>query len=184
MSNANSQDSSNPKSPTEDSVESPPHQLAPSVGTLPVNSIVSAGTSLPASVSQEVPLAPKHISMIQKGGLTRREIKKLTREMHLAEAITASTPEYLGWSDQDITFGLDDHPSAVPRPGHAALVVEAQIGGFHMSKVFMDGGSGLNLIFTTTLRAMGIPPEALSPSDTSFYGIIPSGPACSHEKFH
>ena len=51
-----------------------------------------------------------------------------------------------------------------------------------MSKVFMDGGSGLNLIFTTTLRAMGIPPEALSPSDTSFYGIIPSGPACSHGK--
>ena len=125
MSNANSQDSSNPKSLTEDIVESPPRQLAPSVGTLPVNSVVSAGTSLPASVPQEVPLAPKHISMIQKGSLTRREIKKLTREMHLAEAITARAPEYLGWSDQDITFGLDDHPPAVPRPGHAALVVEA-----------------------------------------------------------
>ena len=73
--------------------------------------------------------------MIQKGGFTRREMKKLTREMNLAEATTAITPEYLGWSGQDITFGLGDHPSAVPRPGHAALVVKAQIGGFSMSKV-------------------------------------------------
>ena len=115
--------------------------------------------------------------MIQKGGLIRREMKKLTREMNLAEANTAITSEYLGWSEQDVTFGLDDHPSAVPRPGHAALVVEAQIGGFNMSKVFMDGGSGLNLIFTSTLHAMGISPEALSPSDTAFHGIIPTGPA-------
>ena len=46
-----------------------------------------------------------------------------------------------------------------------------------MSKVFMDGGSGLNLLFANTLRAMGIAPEALSPSDTVFHGIIPTGPA-------
>ena len=115
--------------------------------------------------------------MIQKGGLTRREMKKLTREMSLAEATMVTTPEYLGWSEQDITFGLDDHPPAVPRPGHAALVVEAQIGGFNMSKVFMDGGSSLNLIFASTLYAMNIPPEVLSPSDTAFYGITPTGPA-------
>ena len=46
-----------------------------------------------------------------------------------------------------------------------------------MSRVFMDGGSGLNLIFASTLCAMDIPPEALSPSDTTFYGITPTGPA-------
>ena len=115
--------------------------------------------------------------MIQKGGLTRREMKKLTREMHMAEAVTASTPEYLRWSDQDITFGLDGHPSAVPRPGHAALVVEAQIGGFHMSKILMDGGSCLNLLFASTLKAMDILLEALSDSDTQFHGIVPTLPA-------
>src|SRR3954454_23294353 len=91
--------------------------------------------------------------------MTRREMKKLTREISLAETITAVVPEYLGWSEQEVTFGLDDHPSAVPRPGHAALVVEAQIGGFNMRKIFMYGGSGLNLLFTNTLRAMGISPK-------------------------
>src|SRR4051794_27494098 len=43
-----------------------------------------------------------------------------------------------------------------------------------MSKVFMDGGSGLNLLFASTLRALGISTGALSASDTAFHGIIPT----------
>ncbi|KAK1645940.1 hypothetical protein QYE76_063745 [Lolium multiflorum] len=35
---------------------------------------------------------------------------------------------------QSISFDGSDHPKAVPRPGHAALVLEAQIGGYNMSK--------------------------------------------------
>jgi hypothetical protein len=65
----------------------------------------------------------------------------------------------------------------IPRPGHAALVVEAQIGGFSMSKVFMDVGSGLNLIFTSTVKNMGITTNMLQQSDTCFHGIIPNLPA-------
>ena len=41
-----------------------------------------------------------------------------------------------------------------------------------MSKVFMDGGSGLNLIFATTLRAMNIYLTNLEATDTSFHGIV------------
>src|SRR3954464_34490 len=115
--------------------------------------------------------------MIQKGGITRREMKKLTRERSLAETTMVVTPEYLGWSEQEVTFGLDDHPSAVPRPGHAALVVEAQIGGFNMGEVFMDGGSGLNLLFARPLKVMGIPPEAFLKTDTQFHGVIQTLPA-------
>ena len=115
--------------------------------------------------------------MIQKTGLSRRDMKKLTREVNLAEATMAITPEYLNWSEQNITFSRTDHPPSVPPPGHAALVVEAQIGEFNMSKVFMDGGSGLNLLFASTLRAMNIATAALSASDTAFHGIIPTEPA-------
>src|SRR4051812_22732597 len=46
-----------------------------------------------------------------------------------------------------------------------------------MTKVFMDGGSGLNLLFASTLRAMGIATGALPASDTAFQGIIPTEPA-------
>ena len=96
--------------------------------------------------------------------------------MYLATTSPSATPEYLNWSEQDISFDREDHPPQVPRPGHSPLVLEAQIGGFDMSKVFMDGGSGLNLIFATTLRAMNISLTNLKATDTSFHGIVPGRP--------
>ena len=82
-------------------------------------------------------------------------------------------PEYLNWSEVPIAFTREDHPPQVPKPGHAALVLDAQIGSYDMSKVFMDGGSGINIIFTETLRRMSIPTTILVHSDTTFHGIIP-----------
>jgi hypothetical protein len=67
----------------------------------------------------------------------------------------------------------------IPKPGHAALVVEVQIGGFKMSKVFMDGGSGLNLIFLDTIKTMGITMRMLEETDTFFHGILPTSPPYS-----
>jgi hypothetical protein len=46
-----------------------------------------------------------------------------------------------------------------------------------MSKVFMDGGSGLNLLFASTMKVMGITTDMLQESDTRFHGIIPTLPA-------
>jgi hypothetical protein len=99
-----------------------------------------------------------------------------------AEVAMVDTPEYIDWSDQSISFSKADHPKAVPRPGHAALVLEAQIGGYNMSKVFMDGGSGLNLLFASTMKAMGLTVDILKESDTGFHGIIPTRPAYSLDK--
>ena len=115
------------------------------------------------------------VPMIQKAHFSKREMKKFTREVNLTEASMAI--EYVNWSEQTISYSRADHPPSVPRPGHTALVLDAQIGGFNMSKVFMDGGSGLNLLFASTLKVMGISVEALHESDTQFHGIIPTLPA-------
>jgi hypothetical protein len=56
------------------------------------------------------------------------------------------------------------------------LVLEAQIGGFTSKKVFMDGGSSLNLIYADTLRKIKIPMENLLPTEMSFHGIVPGKP--------
>jgi hypothetical protein len=56
------------------------------------------------------------------------------------------------------------------------LVLEAQIGGFTSKKVFMDGGSSLNLIYADTLRKIKILLNNLLPTETSFHGIIPGKP--------
>ena len=42
-----------------------------------------------------------------------------------------------------------------------------------MSRVFMDGGSDINLMFASTLAAMRIPLCCLEQSDTTFHGIVP-----------
>jgi hypothetical protein len=53
------------------------------------------------------------------------------------------------------------------------MVLKAQIGGYDIGRVFMDAGSGINLIYARTLRAMCISLESLKPIDCSFHGIVP-----------
>jgi hypothetical protein len=115
--------------------------------------------------------------MIHKTGVSRRKFKKLTQEINFVEVTMVNIPEYIGWSEQSIMFSKAGHPMSVPRPVHAALVLEAQIDGFNMSKVFMDGGSGLNLLFSITMKAMGITANMLQESVTGFHGIILTLPA-------
>jgi hypothetical protein len=55
------------------------------------------------------------------------------------------------------------------------MVLKAQIGGYDIGRVFMDAGSGINLIYIRTLRAMCISLESLKPTDCSFHEIVPGG---------
>ena len=107
------------------------------------------------------------MGIIQKGRPSNRVQKSITRQVNLATHSPPSTTEYLSGSESCITFNKNDHPPQIPRPGHCPLVLEAQIGGFDMSRVFMDGGSGINLIFASTLRAMRIPLTCLEASASS-----------------
>ena len=49
---------------------------------------------------------------------------------------------------------------------------------FQLTKVLMDGGSGLNLIYEETLQKMEIDWNRIEQSSTTFRGIIPSREAC------
>jgi hypothetical protein len=51
--------------------------------------------------------------------------------------------------------------------------LKAQIGGYDIGRLFMDAGSGINLIYARTLKAMSISPTSLKPIDCSFHGIVP-----------
>ena len=46
--------------------------------------------------------------------------------------------------------------------------------GFRLTKVLMDGGSGLNLIYEDTLNKMEIDRSRIEQRSTTFRGIIPS----------
>ena len=45
-----------------------------------------------------------------------------------------------------------------------------------MSRIFMDGGSSINIIFADTLRGMNILTTNLAPSVNTFHGIVPGRP--------
>jgi hypothetical protein len=95
------------------------------------------------------------------------------KEVFHAKHAPPASPKYLNWSEHPIGFDRLDHPPKIPCPGHHALVLEAQIGGFTSKKVFMDGGSSLKLIYADTLRKIKIPMNELLSTETSFHGIIP-----------
>jgi hypothetical protein len=53
------------------------------------------------------------------------------------------------------------------------LVLKAQIGTCDVDRVFMDAGSGINMIYAKTLEAMHISLEFMKPTDCSFHGFVP-----------
>jgi hypothetical protein len=79
------------------------------------------------------------------------EEKSLTRQVNLTVTSPPTTTEYLHWSEQPTEFSRDGHPIIVPRPGNARLVLKAQIRTYDVGRIFMDAGSGINLIYAKTL---------------------------------
>jgi hypothetical protein len=114
-------------------------------------------------------------AMIQPVPKSKKEQKSISRQVNLPISSLPATTEYLKWSDQPVRFSRADHPRKVPRPGHAPMVLKAQIGGYNVGRVFMDAGSGINLIYARTLKAVCISLESLKPTDCSFHGIVPGG---------
>ena len=76
-------------------------------------------------------------------------------------ATEMAVPSFLSWSESSITFDQRDHPSHVARPGRYPLIVDPIVRKKCLTKVLMDGGSGLNILYVDTLNAMRIPRSEL-----------------------
>ena len=94
---------------------------------------------------------------------------KCQHKVRYREACAAelAIPSFLSWSDSPITFDQRDHPSHVARPGRYPLIIDPIIRKKHLTKVLMDGGSGLNILYVDTLDAIHIPPVGAPPSELS-----------------
>jgi hypothetical protein len=58
------------------------------------------------------------------------------------------------------------------------LVLDPVVAEVKLTKVLIDGGSGLNLIFVSILKKMGLDfKDMLVPSKSPFYGIVPGNAA-------
>jgi hypothetical protein len=61
----------------------------------------------------------------------------------------------------------------VPSPGRYPLVVDPVIGNARLTKVLMDGGISLNIIYAETLGLLGIDLSTIRASAAPFHGIVP-----------
>jgi hypothetical protein len=95
------------------------------------------------------------------------------REQHEVLAAEKAPPSFLDWSEDAITFSREDHPNRMPNSGQYPLVVDPVIGNTRFSKVLMDEGSSLNILYAHTLRLLGIGLDQLRPSTTPFHGVAP-----------
>ena len=100
---------------------------------------------------------------------TKRQHKVRYRE---ACAVETAVPSFLNWLESPITFDQRDHPSYVARPGRYPLMVDPIVCKKRLTKVLMDGGSGLNILYVDTLDAMRIPWLELCPVSSPFHGVI------------
>lgn len=91
---------------------------------------------------------------------TNRVRKLRSREVN---AIALATP---------ITFDRADHPTHALFPGRQALIVDPLVNGFRLRNVLMDGGSGLNILYASTLDKMGIPKSGLNTTRMNIHGVV------------
>src|SRR3989337_456748 len=108
--------------------------------------------------------------MIYVTHIPTKERKRALRDIYALEPVASKDSP---WSAYPITFDKHDHPTSIRHGGSAALVLDPIIDGFHLTRVLMDGGSSLNLIYQDTIRKMGIDPSRIKPTNTTFKGVMP-----------
>jgi hypothetical protein len=88
-------------------------------------------------------------------------------------SVEPAVPRPLRWSEVPISFSCNDQWTSFSEPGKFPLVLDLVVAEVRLTKVLIDGGSGLNLIFASTLRKMGLDfKDMLVPSKSPFYGIV------------
>jgi hypothetical protein len=106
------------------------------------------------------------------GGLPTRRSQKATRWDVLNIEPAAPTP--LRWSQVPITFSHTDQWTSFSETGRFPLVLKPVVAGSRLNKVLIDGGSGLNVLFTKTLKKMKLDiTHMLTKSTLPFYSIVP-----------
>src|SRR3954464_7379330 len=85
------------------------------------------------------------------------------------------------WPEQQITWSTEDHPKIMPTLGGYALVLDPTFMGpdinVKFSKVLIDDGSSINIMYKDTMLKLGITMNMLEPTKTTFHGIV-SGLSC------
>ena len=69
------------------------------------------------------------------------------------------------WSERPVSWSREDHPAVMPSPGAYALVLDATLStdrrACRFSRVLVDGGSSINIMYRDTMEKLGIKEKQL-----------------------
>jgi hypothetical protein len=92
--------------------------------------------------------------------------------------VEPATTRPLRYSEVSISFFRDDQWTSFSELGKFPLILDPVVSGSQLTRILIDGRSGLNLLFVSTLKKMGLDiSKMLTPSKAPFYGIIPGNAA-------
>jgi hypothetical protein len=110
------------------------------------------------------------------GGPPTKRSQKATRREVLNTEPMVSTP--LRWSEVPISFSSADQWTSFSKLGRFPLVLKSVVAGSRLNRVLIDGGSGLNILFTKTLKKTKLDiTHMLTKSTSPFYVIVPGNAA-------
>ena len=127
---------------------------------------------LTKNTSEQLPLEhdDRRVLTVFETFASNNQRKRALRDLAEVCQVATTNP----WNDTAITFNASDEPKIRLVWAPAALVLNPTVDGFRLTKVLMDGGSGLNLIYEDTLNKMEIDRSRIEHNNTTFRGIIPS----------
>ena len=106
--------------------------------------------------------------------MSRRAQKLTLREIL---AMEPATPRFLKYNEVEISISRADQWTSFSEPGKFPLVLDPVVAGVRLTKVLINGGSGLNVLFTCTFQKMGLDISQINPTKCPFYGIVPGNAA-------
>jgi hypothetical protein len=105
---------------------------------------------------------------------------KRSQKLNLREILSVEPPTTrpLRYSEVLISFSREDQWTSFSELEKFLLVLDLVVAGSQLTRVLIDGGSGLNMLFVSTLKKMGLDISTmLTPSKAPFYGIVPGNAA-------
>jgi hypothetical protein len=109
----------------------------------------------------------------------KQSLYRCTMEVN---AVMPVVPKLMYWSDQAMGWDLSDHPKVMPNPGGYAFMMDPTFIGpannVKFSKVLIDNGNSINIMYQDMMHKLGIKKNMLEPSKTTFHSIVP-GLSCS-----